>query len=163
MHLKKNFTEIKSLNHPHILIYKSIYFELKNARCYLVMDYFPHPELIEVMIDSEEELRDIAHQLLETIKYLHKNKICHRDIKPENILYNQLSREIKLIDFGVSKKVEERGRKREMLTLTGTPYYRAPEMFSGGGYDHMVDLWAVGVTLFKLMTGFTPFESEYHS
>ena len=50
-----------------------------------------------------------------------------------------------------------------MLTLTGTPYYRAPEMFEGGGYDHMVDLWAVGVTLFKIITGFTPFESEYHS
>ena len=50
-----------------------------------------------------------------------------------------------------------------MLTLTGTPYYRAPEMFEGGGYDQMVDLWAAGVTLFKLITGYTPFESEYHS
>lgn len=50
-----------------------------------------------------------------------------------------------------------------MLTLTGTPYYRAPEMFEGGGYDERVDLWALGVTMFKLMTGVTPFESEYHS
>ena len=50
-----------------------------------------------------------------------------------------------------------------MLTLTGTPYYRAPEMFEGGGYDEMVDLWAVGVTIYKLMTGYTPFESEYQS
>ena len=44
-----------------------------------------------------------------------------------------------------------------MLTLTGTPYYRAPEMFLGGGYDHAVDVWAVGVTLFKLLTNYTPF------
>lgn len=50
-----------------------------------------------------------------------------------------------------------------MLTLTGTPYYRAPQMFSGGGYDQKVDLWALGVTMYKLMTGVTPFESEYHS
>ena len=50
-----------------------------------------------------------------------------------------------------------------MLTLTGTPYYRAPEMFQGGGYDELVDMWALGVTIFKLMSGATPFESEYHS
>lgn len=49
-----------------------------------------------------------------------------------------------------------------MLTPTGTPFYRAPEMLEGGGYDEMVDMWALGVTMFKLMTGFTPFESEYH-
>ena len=49
-----------------------------------------------------------------------------------------------------------------MLTPTGTPYYRAPEMLEGGGYDEMVDMWAAGVTVFKLMTGMTPFESEYH-
>jgi serine/threonine protein kinase len=50
-----------------------------------------------------------------------------------------------------------------MLTLTGTPYYRAPEMFEGGGYDELVDMWALGVTVYKLMSGVTPFESEYHS
>ncbi len=44
-----------------------------------------------------------------------------------------------------------------MLTLTGTPYYRAPQMFSGGGYDEKVDLWALGVSMYKLMTGVTPF------
>jgi calcium-dependent protein kinase len=96
---------------------------------------------------------------LETLKYIHHNKICHRDIKPDNILYNRQSKSITIIDFGISKKVEDRGRRREMLTLTGTPYYRAPEMFEGGGYDEMVDIWALGVTIFKLMTGSTPFES----
>lgn len=50
-----------------------------------------------------------------------------------------------------------------MLTLTGTPYYRAPEMFEGGGYDERVDMWALGITIYKLMAGVTPFESEYHS
>ncbi len=68
-----------------------------------------------------------------------------------------------LIDFGISKKLVDRGRKKDMLTLTGTPYYRAPEMFEGGGYDEMVDLWALGITMYKLMVGVTPFESEYHS
>ncbi len=62
-----------------------------------------------------------------------------------------------IIDFGVSKKLIDRGRKRDMLTLTGTPYYRAPEMFEGGGYDEMVDMWALGVTIYKLITKTTPF------
>lgn len=70
-----------------------------------------------------------------TLKYIHENKICHRDVKPENILYDKEKQTIKLIDFGISKKVEERGRKRDMLTPTGTPYYRAPEIIEGGGYN----------------------------
>lgn len=108
-------------------------------------------------------MKEIIYQILQTLAYIHENKICHRDIKPENILYDHQGGSVKLIDFGISKKLIDRGRKRDMLTLTGTPYYRAPEMFSGGGYDEMVDLWALGVTMFKLMTGLTPFESEYHS
>jgi calcium-dependent protein kinase len=44
-----------------------------------------------------------------------------------------------------------------MLTITGTLYYRAPEMFSGGGYDEKVDVWAVGITLYQLITHRTPF------
>ena len=50
-----------------------------------------------------------------------------------------------------------------MLTIIGTHYYMAPEIFIGGGYDERIDLWALGVTIFKLVTGRTPFESEYHS
>ena len=50
-----------------------------------------------------------------------------------------------------------------MMTCTGTLFYKAPEMFSGGGYDERVDEWAFGVTLFKLITGETPFQSQYHS
>ncbi len=46
-----------------------------------------------------------------------------------------------------------------MLTLTGTPYYRAPEMFMGGGYDERVDIWALGVMIYKLIAKSTPFES----
>jgi calcium-dependent protein kinase len=70
---------------------------------------------------------------------------------------------IKLIDFGISKSILNRGKKKEMLTITGTLYYRAPEMFLGGGYDEKVDVWAAGITLYQMITGKTPFESEYLS
>lgn len=56
-----------------------------------------------------------------------------------------------------------RGRYEEMFTNTGTCYYKAPEMFLGGSYTEKVDSWAVGISLYELITGHTPFESEYHS
>ena len=67
------------------------------------------------------------------------------------------------MDFGISKKTFLRGVRRDMLTIIGTNFYFAPEIYLGGGYDERVDLWALGVTIFKLITGYTPFESEYHA
>jgi serine/threonine protein kinase len=78
-------------------------------------------------------------------------------LKPENVLYDRQNKRSILIDFGVSCKFFERGTNKEMLTLTGTPLYRAPEMFTGGGYDERVDLWALGVMIYKLVEKVTPF------
>lgn len=50
-----------------------------------------------------------------------------------------------------------------MLTIIGTHFYLAPQVYIGGGYDQRIDLWALGITLYKLVTGYTPFQSEYHS
>jgi calcium-dependent protein kinase len=94
---------------------------------------------------------------------MHQRNICHRDIKPENILYNQENGKIKIIDFDISKKTFLRGERRDMLTVIGTPYYLAPEVFVGGGYDERIDIWALGITLYRLVAGRTPFEHEYHS
>lgn len=80
-------------------------------------------------IPPTQELKEIIYQVVETLAYLHSHKVCHRDIKPENILYDLNKKSVKLVDFGISKKLIKRGIKRDMLTLTGTPYYRAPEMF----------------------------------
>ena len=88
-------------------------------------------------------------------------EIAHRDIKPENILYDREAKTIKVIDFGISKKYKMRGTLVDMWTITGTPHYRAPEMFSGG-YRETVDIWAAGILLYKIVSGHTPFDSEYH-
>ena len=156
MYLKRNFITIRNLSHENIITYKSLYIDRKKNLCNLVMEYIDDPNLLEVKLDCDE-MRKIAHQILEGIKYLHEKLICHRDIKPENILYNKLTGNIKIIDFGISKKLVRRNAKESMLTFTGTLFYKAPEMFSGGGYDERVDEWAFGVTLFKLITGETPF------
>lgn len=105
----------------------------------------------------------MAQQLLDTLHYLHQRVVTHRDVKLENILYDAGEGKLKLIDYGICRKHRRRGVKIDMLTITGTLYYRAPEMFTGGGYGEKVDVWAAGVLLYKLVTGVTPFESEYHN
>lgn len=103
-------------------------------------------------------------QLINTILYLHSEGICHRDIKLDNILYNEDQEKIKLIDFGISKKIYDRNHKiSEMWTSTGTLHYMAPEMISGGSYGFEVDMWALGVLIYKLFYGSLPFDSEYKS
>lgn len=78
-------------------------------------------------------------------------------------MVNPKTKKIKIIDFGIAKTYINRKQKADMLTITGTLFYRAPEMFSGGGYNEKVDTWAAGVTLFEALHGKTPFASEYHS
>lgn len=61
--------------------------------------------------------------------YMHSEKICHRDLKLDNILYDEVSESVWVIDFGISKAFEDGRKRKEMLTNTGTIYYKAPEIF----------------------------------
>lgn len=135
LELKKNFIYLKELHHSSIIEYRALYFDPKQRCTYLVMEYFNHPSLAEVTISDEEELITIVREILNALKYIHDRNICHRDIKPENILYSENDRQIKVIDFGISKRTYQRGGRRDMLTIIGTHFYLAPEVYIGGGYD----------------------------
>lgn len=63
--------------------------------------------------------------------------------------------------MGISKKFGVKRKEKNMLTCTGTLQYKAPEMFRGGFYDELIDEWALGVTLYYLVSRRTPFESDY--
>lgn len=157
LELKRNFISIKNLRHPSIIKYHALYFDLSKHVAYLIMEYFPFQSLNELTIKDEQELRTIFQELLSAISYIHERNICHRDIKPENILYDPITKRVKIIDFGISKRTFLRGERRDMVTIIGTTQYLAPEILIGGGYDEKVDVWALGITLFKLVTGQTPF------
>lgn len=114
-------------------------------------------------------LREIPHALTRTqaqfytgslLLVLHEladRNIVYRDLKPENAMLDHQGY-IKLIDFGIAKKLEEGVRRT--FTLVGTPHYMAPEMMQGRGYGVAVDIWSLGVMLFEFVCGFLPFGEE---
>ncbi len=85
---------------------------------------------------------------------MHKKNILYRDLKPENVLFNE-DGYILLADFGLAKMTKT---KKELTnSYCGTPYYLSPEMINGSGHDHTVDWWTLGILLFELIIGITPF------
>lgn len=113
---------------------------------------------------SEDDARRVFCQLVDTLTYIHEQRVVHRDLKLENILVcrkppaGQL--EIKVSDFGTSKLIMEGTGK----TRCGTPQYWAPEVAlipSTRGYDFSVDLWSLGVVLYVMLEGHYPFYGEH--
>ena len=81
--------------------------------------------------------------------------VVHRDLKPENILFDADLKQIKLIDFGMSKILQD--ETTLMNTKLGTPYYMSPEILRGTTYDKRCDMWSIGVITFVLLSGEPPF------
>jgi len=82
-------------------------------------------------------------------------------LKPENFLFFDKTEEaeIKIIDFGLSKKFDHAEMMGEMKTIVGTPFYVAPEVLSGS-YDKQCDVWSIGVILYILLCGYPPFDGD---
>lgn len=104
---------------------------------------------------SEDIVKVYITQIIKVLVYLHSQSppILHRDIKPENILVS--SDGLKICDFGWSN-VNDDVRN----TFCGTPDYLSPEMILGTGHDEKLDVWTVGVLMYELLYGKTPFHCD---
>ncbi len=136
---------------------------------YLVMEILEGDEL-DVRLEEQgalpvnEALRIIS-QILKGLAHAHEQGVVHRDLKPENVFLVEHGDEkdfVKILDFGIAKLAT--GGSSENLTKSGivfgTPKYLSPEQALGDKVDHRVDLYAVGIMLYELLTGTPPFDAE---
>jgi tetratricopeptide (TPR) repeat protein len=96
----------------------------------------------------------IGVQIAKGLQFAHEKGVVHRDIKTANLFFTK-ERVVKIMDFGLAKMTEE--VRRSATVIGGTPYYMAPEQAAGEAVDQRTDLYALGVTLFELVTGSVPF------
>jgi eukaryotic-like serine/threonine-protein kinase len=130
------------------------------SRPYLVMEYVRGRSLRTIIDDgttmSVERAFAIAEPLCDALAYLHREGIVHRDLKPENILIDDAGNP-KLLDFGVAlDRTSRRLTWGGLSPRLGTPDYMAPEQMRGERGDERVDIYALGLVLYELLTGVVP-------
>jgi serine/threonine protein kinase len=146
------------MDHPNVM---RILANPGRSRVYMVMEWVPGRLLRNILSEQGklplERALHITLGVLNALDYIHRHGVVHRDLKPENIMVDD-DDNIKLIDFGIASK---EGAKR--LTYAGfsqtlgTPEYISPEQVKGKRGDARSDIYAIGVMLYEMLTGRTPF------
>ncbi|XP_033898936.1 serine/threonine-protein kinase H1-like [Acipenser ruthenus] len=134
-------------------------------RVYMVMELATGGELFDRIIAkgsfTERDATRVLQMVLDGVKYLHTLGITHRDLKPENLLYYHPGSDSKIMitDFGLAS-TRKKGDECLMKTTCGTPEYIAPEILVRKPYTNAVDMWALGVISYILLSGTMPFEDD---
>ncbi|XP_032956320.1 ribosomal protein S6 kinase alpha-2 isoform X3 [Rhinolophus ferrumequinum] len=146
--------------HPNIITLKDVYDDGKSV--YLVMELMRGGELLDRILRqrcfSEREASDVLCTIARTMDYLHSQGVVHRDLKPSNILYVDESgnpESIRICDFGFAKQL--RAENGLLMTPCYTANFVAPEVLKRQGYDAACDIWSLGILLYTMLAGFTPF------
>jgi len=154
--------EAERLDHlgSHPQIPDLLAFFEQDRRLYLIQQFIDGQDLFKELNQNgkfyEQQVRELINQLLPVLDFIHSHNVIHRDIKPDNIIRVADGRTLVLIDFGVSKLVSGSILTR-MGTIAGTPGYAPPEQMRGMVYPAS-DLYSLGVTCIRLLTGCLPHE-----
>ncbi|KAI5303707.1 camp-dependent protein kinase catalytic subunit, partial [Ascosphaera pollenicola] len=141
------------VKHPFLVTLWGTFQDARNL--YMVMDFVEGGELFSLLRKSQRFPNPVAKfyaaEVTLALEYLHNLDIIYRDLKPENLLLDRHGH-LKITDFGFAKEVKD-----ITWTLCGTPDYLAPEVVSSKGYNKSVDWWSLGILIFEMLCGFTPF------
>ncbi|GAB7348771.1 hypothetical protein MBLNU459_g7499t2 [Dothideomycetes sp. NU459] len=144
---------LQKVKHPFLVTLWGTFQDSKNL--YMVMDFIEGGELFSLLRKSQRFPNPVAKfyaaEVTLALDYLHSLDIIYRDLKPENLLLDRHGH-LKITDFGFAKEVPD-----ITWTLCGTPDYLAPEVVSSKGYNKSVDWWSLGILIFEMLCGFTPF------
>ena len=148
---------MKSLEHPNILALYDVVYQTKYI--YLILEYCEQGDLSKLMRArgrfSEQQCQSYLTQLAEGLKYLYQHNIFHRDLKPQNLLLTKEGT-LKLTDFGFARIMHPDALAE---TMCGSPLYMAPEILHYKKYTIKSDLWSVGIILYQMLLGTTPYRA----
>eukprot|EP00435_Cladocopium_sp_Y103_P073104 s35_g42.t1 len=140
-----------TLSHPNLLRCFDCFLEENTV--YIVLEVASNGDLYQLMKRHgplrETDAAYVFKQVCDGVQYLHHNGIIHRDLKPENDMT------VKIADFGWAAKAKQNDTRN---TFCGTLCMLAPEIIAGKAYDAKVDVWAIGVLLFEMLMGQSPFD-----
>jgi len=154
---------LASLTHPHVVtIYDLVEFE---DHFWIVMELLPGGSLADRIdargaIPAEQSIA-IACDIASGLGYAHERGIVHRDVKPMNILFTADGKP-KLTDFG-NAKPREPAVQTQQGHLIGSPSFMSPEQITGAAVDCRTDIYSLGISLYQMLTGRTPFAGELSS
>lgn len=146
-------------SHPNIVTLHHVIED--EDKTYLIMEYLKSGELLDMILSqkyfTEREASEVMEVIAMTVKHLHDNGVVHRDLKPSNIMYadNHDPRSIKICDFGFAKQI--RAENGLLMTPCYTASWVAPEVLMEQGYDKACDVWSLGILLYTMLAGHTPF------
>ncbi|XP_043244223.1 serine/threonine-protein kinase 33-like [Amphibalanus amphitrite] len=169
--LSREIQVLKMVEHPNIVYLREIFETPENV--YLILELCEHGELATFCRHkgkiSETDARTIITGITSAIQYLHKHGIVHRDLKLENVLLASPGPDsthpssspsqpcAKLSDFGLAEVKDKRDHDHMMELFCGTPYCMAPEILSERAYSQQCDVWSMGVILYTLIAGSSPY------
>jgi serine/threonine-protein kinase len=129
---------------------------------WIAMEYVKGVDLQQYAVPGRllpvPQVLEVVARVADVLAYAHSQGVVHRDIKPANVMLELASGQVKVMDFGVAR-LDDASRTRTGIVL-GTPAYMSPEQLAGRHSDGRADLYALGVTLFQLLTGRLPHEAS---
>lgn len=153
---------LASLDHGNIVILHD-FGETEDGRFFLAMEYVDGRRLSDLLRDgplSVDRALGLIMQVCAALRYAHKRGLVHRDLKPSNLLIrvkDDGSEQVKVVDFGLVKLTEADQSITRAGLILGSPHCMAPEQVKGLDVDHRADIYAIGILIYRCLTGHYPF------